>query len=172
MRHVIIRLLFLIQVFVLNSCRENSGYSFVQLACEEVVSSTNSNLRRVFKPCREYVFSAKYWDKNYNLISDEYIWMMATGRAWDYAPESQDELAIQYRFDETKRDFIGQYNLNPEFEHLWRVGEVTGIIENEDKTWMHPFRSNQYLFTEVASFPNVRLPLEVGNTWTSNLNYL
>ena len=33
-----------------------------------------------------------------------------------------------------------------------------------------PFRSNQYIFTEVAAFPLVRFPLEVGTLWTSSLN--
>ncbi|MDF9794885.1 hypothetical protein OKW21_000148 [Catalinimonas alkaloidigena] len=34
---------------------------------------------------------------------------------------------------------------------------------------MHPFRDNQYHFTEVAAFPYVRLPLEVSKSWTNRL---
>lgn len=37
---------------------------------------------------------------------------------------------------------------------------------------MHPFRSNQYNFTEVAPFPEVKFPLEVGKIWTGNLSIL
>jgi len=47
--------------------------------------------------------------------------------------------------------------------------EVTGVIEDEKSVWMHPFRSNQYNFTEVAPFPEVRFPLQVGATWSSKL---
>jgi hypothetical protein len=96
--------------------------------------------------------------------------MMATGRDWEYDPESQDEVAIQYAPDESKMDYIMQFNLNPEFEHPWREGGVTGVVENENEVWMHPFRSNQYIFTEVAAFPLVRFPLERGMSWTSNLD--
>lgn len=154
----------------LASCNSRPESTFSKLECEKDNVSENSNLKRVFKPCREYIYSAKYWDQDFNLISDEYIWMMATGRDWEYQPESQDEIAIQYRFDESQREVIDSYNLNPEFGHPWRKGEVTGVIETEDQVWMHPFRSNQYIFTEVAAFPSVRLPLEVGNTWNSGLN--
>ena len=127
------------------------------------------NLRKIFKPCREFIYRARYWDKNYNLISDEKIWMMATGKAWAYN-ESQDEIAISYSPDETQIESIKAKTINPEFDQPWREGEVTGIIENENEVWMHPFRSNQYIFTEVAAFPLVRLPLEKGTQWTSNLN--
>ncbi len=152
------------------SCTEKEKYSFEKINCEVKESTVNSNLRRIFKPCREYIFRARYWDRNYELVSDEYIWMMATGREWEYEPESQDEIAIQYLVDQTKIDFIQGYNINPEFAHPWKEGEVTGIIETDETVWMHPFRSNQYIFTEVASFPYVKLPLHKGNQWTSNLH--
>jgi len=146
-------------------------YAFERrVSCEEGVSEVNTNLRKIFKPCREYVFRARYWDNQFNLISDDYIWMMATGRDWAYEPESQDEIAIQYAFDSTKIDFIKQYTINPEFASGWRVSEVTGIIETEETVWMHPFRSNQYLFTQVAAFPYVKLPLERSTQWTSRGN--
>ena len=34
----------------------------------------------------------------------------------------------------------------------------------------HPFRDNQYYFTEIAPFPEVTYPLEIGNTWFGALN--
>ena len=157
-------------LLLLLACSSKKEYAFEKVNCEQEVSSANSNLKTIFKPCREYIYRARYWDQGYELISDEYIWMMATGRDWEYEPDSQDEIAIQYSPDQTKIDFIKQYTINPEFESGWKEGEVTGIIETEETVWMHPFRSNQYIFTEVASFPYVKLPLERGNQWTSSLN--
>ncbi|MEP5614044.1 MAG: hypothetical protein ABJP45_17460 [Cyclobacteriaceae bacterium] len=160
-------MLLLVAIF---ACNEKK-YAFERVVdCEEGRSKVNSNLRKIFKPCREYVYRARYWDNQLNLISDDYIWMMATGRDWAYEPESQDEIAIQYAVDSSKIDFIKQYTINPEFSSGWREGEVTGIIETEETVWMHPFRSNQYLFTQVAAFPYVKLPLERSTQWTSSLN--
>ena len=35
---------------------------------------------------------------------------------------------------------------------------------------MHPPRTNQYKFTEVAPFPEIYFPFEIGKSWESNLN--
>lgn len=95
--------------------------------------------------------------------------MTATGNGWEHQPELQDEIVIQYAYDSYKIDFINQYSINPELQH-WTKETNTGIIETASQTWMHPFRSNQYAFTEVAPFPSVKFPLEQGKIWSSNLN--
>lgn len=154
-------------IFLLFSCKEQSA-SFEKIECSLSDSIPNSNLRKVFKPCREFIYSAKYWDADYNLISKEQIWMMATGKAWGVQPELQDEIIIQYSYDFWKTNNIDGYSINPEFQH-WSTKTNTGIIETASKTWMHPFRSNQYSFTEVAPFPSVEFPLEKGNTWSTTL---
>ena len=157
-----------LSIFLFFSCSERAT-SFEKIECSPTDSIHNSNLRNVFKPCREYTYSAKYWDSEYNLISQERVWMMATGQGWEYQPDRQDEIIIQYQYDSTKIDQINQYSLNPEFQY-WTAKTNTGIIETSSETWMHPFRSNQYAFTEVAPFPSVRFPLEQGKVWSSNLD--
>ncbi len=95
---------------------------------------------------------------------------MATGNSWEYS-DQQQELLIAYEFDSTDVDRINGYAVNKSLDRLfWQKQEATGIIENESSIWMHPFRSNQYNFTEVAPFPSVRLPLEIGKTWSSTLS--
>ena len=94
---------------------------------------------------------------------------MASGRAWEQQPKRQDEILIQYQIDSAKIDEITKLSINPELQ-FWTTQVSTGIIETPFETWMHPFRSNQYAFTEVAPFPSVRFPLEQGKTWSSNLN--
>ncbi|WP_370089118.1 hypothetical protein [Ekhidna sp.] len=81
------------------------------------------------------------------------------------------ELIIQYEFDPAEKETINKSLINKGIEEWsWVRQTNTGIIENEGMFWMHPFRQNQYNFTEVAPFPGVRLPLEIGKTWTGNLN--
>jgi len=158
----------LLLTFVVLSCNEQTT-SFEKIECSPSDSIPNSNLRKVFEPCKEFIYSAKYWDAEYNLISQERIWVMASGQAWEYQPDRQDEILIQYQYDSSKMDEINKYSINPEFQY-WTTQTNTGIIETNSETWMHPFRSNQYAFTEVAPFPTVRFPLEQGKTWSSNLN--
>ena len=124
-------------LLLLISCAKNEE-QFDSVPCE-LNEGNSENLRKIYQPCREYIYRARYWDQYYNLISDEKIWMMATGRVWEYN-ESQDEIAIQYLPDLLKRDFIEQFNLNPEYQRSWREGEVAGIVENEREVWMHPFQ--------------------------------
>ena len=164
MKHTL--LLFLL--FGLISCNKQTA-SFKNVECSPSDSIPNSNLRKVFKPCKEFIYTAKYWDAEYNLITQEQVWLMATGHGWEYQPDSQDEILIQYQYDSAKIKEISQHSINPDIQH-WTTQESTGIIETRARTWMHPFRSNQYGFTEVAPFPSVRFPLEQGKTWTSDLN--
>lgn len=97
--------------------------------------------------------------------------MMATGKRWEWQPEKQDEITIQYEFDEEDIPWIKQHYVNKKFavEGSFIPKQTTGIIENVREVWMHPFRSNQFNFTEVAAFPHVKFPLRKGATWTSNL---
>lgn len=162
---IIFYLIVTISFFQCSNVRE-----FEKVQCNSETISSNENLRHVFKPCRQYIYQAKYWDEEYNLISDELIWMMATGKDWEYQPERQDEIIIQYNFNEKKIEEIQKFNINKTLTHSWESSVTTGIIEDGNETLMHPFRQNQYGFTEVASFPYVSFPLEVGKAWNSKLN--
>ncbi|MEP3388636.1 MAG: hypothetical protein ABJO02_10640 [Reichenbachiella sp.] len=153
---------------ILIGCTSNGR--FESLPCFPGIESENDNLRHIFKPCRQFIYEAKYWDEQYNLISNEKIWMMATGNDWEPQPESQDEIIIQYSYDEEEIDRINTFNINNSISHHWENKATTGVIENSNNTWMHPFRQNQYNFTEIAPFPSVTFPLEDGRTWESFLN--
>jgi hypothetical protein len=47
--------------------------------------------------------------------------------------------------------------------------EVTGLIENNKNTWLHPPRWQFFEITEFNSFPFIKTPYVVGNKWTSGL---
>ena len=160
-------LLFPIIAIISTQCSQKSTFEAVD--CDSNGQIENENLRHIFKPCREFIYSAKYWDQEYNQISNELIRVVVNGNAWDYQPESQDEIIMQYAYDSTQIDIYKEYSLNPEIAH-WTDKSTTGIIESVERVWMHPFRDNQYTFTEVAPFPSVNLPLEAGKTWSSGLS--
>ncbi len=149
-------------IAIIHGCEKSTP--FENVACIE------SDSYVVFKPCRRLTYQAKFWDAGQNLISNNKIWIMATGNPWEYS-DRQQELYIAYEYDSSQIKRISNYVVNKTLNNInWKRKEVTGVIENKNSIWMHPFRSNQYNFMEVAPFPSVQLPLEVGKTWSSKLN--
>lgn len=129
--------------------------------------------RTVFKPCRDYVYDAIYSDENNELITKTRIKMTALGKRWEFQPEIQDVIVVQYEY--TFEDMIkakkkkNKINIKlPDSDWIQEVQE--GIIENVDEIWMHPFRFNQFSFTEVAPFPKIKFPLKIGKKWFGQLS--
>lgn len=46
---------------------------------------------------------------------------------------------------------------------------MTGAIENEGNTWIHPPREKYFEILELNPFPYIKAPYEIGNKWTWNL---
>jgi hypothetical protein len=127
--------------------------------------------RTVFKPCREMIYHAEFKTEAGKLISKSRIKMMAKGKRWQFQPEKQDEILIQYEFTQEDFNRNKKHQLNKGILSKKWVGETSeGVIENIEEIWMHPFRSNQYNFTEVAPFPEIKLPLRIGKSWTGTLH--
>ena len=57
------------------------------------------------------------------------------------------------------------YIQDPEFSSL----SSTGLVENDQNIWMHPIRKGFFNALETAPFPYVKLPLEIGVTWTDQM---
>ncbi len=128
---------------------------------------------RAFRPCRTLRYQAIYKTAQGALISDEIIEITPNGQRTDFAPQMQHEIVIKYfhqNYSQEEKQKIASYNLNASLPIKWESEVAEGIIENEKKVWMHPLRHNQYIFTEVAPFPDVNLPLEKGKKWQSTLN--
>ena len=55
----------------------------------------------------------------------------------------------------------------------WTKKEVTGLFENENFLWQHPPRSNQYIYCQIAPFPEVKFKkLFIDSVWNSSLTIL
>jgi len=47
---------------------------------------------------------------------------------------------------------------------------TTGVMQNENKVWLHPPRVGSLEFLEAFPFPEVRFPLEIGKTWKNSIS--
>lgn len=147
------------------------------IACSQDRSKLPCNINsyyseaRIYKPCLEFVFRSKYWFKQ-ELISDEMISIFISGNSWEY-DSSQIEALLLYKadYDESSIEKSRSFGINPDInDRQWVNQSATGIIDNEKMVFLHPFRDNQYYFTQIAPFPEVIYPLYVGKRWSAALN--
>ena len=165
------KLLLPVLVFlIILSCNQQDS-PFFSVDCFEDSINYNPGYESIYRPCRQFIYRAQYWDANYNLISDQRIWMMATGKHWELDP-GQAELYVQYEYNGSDVERIQSYNINQSItDWEWRKWETIGVTESQSGLWMHPFRANQYLFTEVAPFPMISYAnLDIGIQWPRTMN--
>ncbi len=62
------------------------------------------------------------------------------------------------------------YNFKLSNVEFWN-SEMTGVIENEKNTWMHPPRSGFFKILEINPFPYIKEPLKIGNKWNWKLKF-
>lgn len=129
-------------------------------------------IRRIFRKGVTYVYSAHYYDQNNQIITSEIVKIIGTGERWEVQPEAQDVVKLVFETSEEDRIKIESNPINKTANHGWTTNTTEGIIENNNTVWIHPIRHNQYLFTEVAAFPEIKLPAVVGKTWSSNISGL
>lgn len=49
------------------------------------------------------------------------------------------------------------------------IGELTGVIEDTTKIFLHPPRSNGLIINELNPFPEIKLPIKIRDTWRKEL---
>lgn len=126
---------------------------------------------KIWKPNLEFHYRALYLDADGDTITGETIVMIPTGEANPLQKKMQT--LAEYRYDYSHDDSV-KLAADPIHANaftkkygtiIWRRSIKEGIKENEDELWMHPFRINQYVLTEVAPFPTARFPLTEGRSW-------
>jgi len=123
----------------------------------------------IYKPCRKFIYLAEYFNEENELLSQQELHLFVTGNRWKYSPNTQMELVYKYLSPEDIDQEI--YNKNDYPEVGINIQESrSDAIDNDDKVWIHPFRNNQYSFTEVCPFPEIQKPFEIDNSWTSSLD--
>ena len=152
---------------VLSQGCSSSSTSFAEVPCD---ATSAYQYNAIFKPCRHFTYNAKYWNEDFDLLSESLVRMTITGNPASTNRKDEMEIVIQYDFDEDAIPQVDKYNLNNEFKGREWLRQVTSVgLDNGLDTWITPFRENQFAFTQVAPFPSVNLPLELNKQWTSNL---
>lgn len=62
---------------------------------------------------------------------------------------------------------------NNRFPNGFRSVSTTGFKESSNRVWLHPPRADQFKYiTQLAPYPEVKLPVEIGDTLSGNINML
>ncbi len=158
----------LMVVLLMFGCTSEESSAFDDVACQMIESDYDHY--QIFSPCRSFTYRAKYWDANYNLISESLVRVTATGNAVPDGVANEQQGVAQYQYTEEEIPVIQAYNINSDLEERSWIDQIpVGMFESPDDVWMMPFRENQFVFTQVAPYPSVNLPLSTGKQWTSNL---
>ncbi|MFN0032889.1 MAG: hypothetical protein ACKVOR_12080, partial [Flavobacteriales bacterium] len=132
------------------------------------VDSISMREQPVWSLGRQYVYMATYTDTADSVITQELITIHPTERLWEI-DSSQTLATFTIYFDAKDSAQLAPLPLNG-VQRGWLREYQEGVMENYQRIWMHPIRSNQYQLTEVAPFPEVRFPLQVGKHWSSSLS--
>ena len=87
----------LLATFLILSFACSDKTTFEKVDCDPNYKSENHNLKKIFKPCREFYYSAKFWNTDKTLVSDEVVKITATGKDWMHQTDRQDEIVIQFQ---------------------------------------------------------------------------
>jgi len=112
---------------------------------------------------------------NNNTITNEKLILKKLNTKWKFDEKQQ---AIEYYyFPDTVglKTFVNpvigwRKRMEKYTPWKWTNNEITGLFENENLRWEHPPRSNQYIYTQVAPFPEIKYKkLYLDSTWNSSL---
>ena len=126
----------------------------------------------IFNGRRTYQYRAIYVSPAGDTLSRERIRLLPSGQPWVGQPKRQKACTVQYSYRPADSlTFSARSNpqtLDTQKPYLydWRKSTVTGVIEDPREIWIHPFRNNQYAYTEEAPFPQIRRAfLQPGSSW-------
>ncbi|MCX2746171.1 hypothetical protein OO013_19995 [Mangrovivirga sp. M17] len=103
----------------------------------------------IYKKEREFVYSVAHFDIQDNLYLLDTLILTTSPKVYSK------------KYGQTKSSW------NSSGKNMWR--SYSGITENDTVVWIHPPRTNIYRKLELAPFPMIKYPLEVGNEWTWKL---
>lgn len=113
-----------------------------------------------FKEGRNYVYKAIRVDLKGDTLANTKIIMKPDGTGWgNPAASLQSQIVYEYHYDtQDSLDHIDEL-IQVVQADFWKKTDTTGVIENEDKLWIHPMRYNEFYKTELAPFPAVIFPI-------------
>lgn len=151
-----------------------------------IIAITLMSFKRViYKRSKTYIYEAYYLKPNGDTLTKEIIKLHPLGRPWIFQ-FSQTAYEVEYNtIGDSLLNWINPINRRQNFREVLKEKAVTdsipyiehwskidrsGAVENKEEVWTHPFRSNQYVYTEIAPFPEInRQKLYKDSTWESGL---
>jgi outer membrane lipoprotein-sorting protein len=141
----------------------------------------------IFNEKKVFTYDAFFIEKSGDTLTREILALKGNENSWQFQ-KTQTELEIFYEPDSSALvNFV--YPLKAERERIKRnlskaktkkswanytwlmLKETTGKIENDTIIWLHPPRSNQYIYTYLSAYPEVRFnELKIGGNWQSKIS--
>lgn len=122
---------------------------------------------KIFVKGHFYNYTAIYYDSTGTLKTTSKIKVIGTNTPFIYAPT---QTSVTYVFKNYKKDSLQflNYFLNENL-HFWGHKVTEGVIEHQERVWMHPFRHNQFIWTEIMGYPEIILPIKNNMQWENTL---
>lgn len=132
---------------------------------KEDATAQNVNFAKYWEAERTYFYQAILTDSSGTTLSEETITIHPTEKVWEIDDkQTLIDIEINYHPGDSTRLNSSPF---PVRSKSWSRNYQEGVIENSKRVWMHPIRVNQYVLTEIALFPEIRLPPLEGFTWDS-----
>jgi hypothetical protein len=180
-----------VSLFCFTFCVNLFCISQVEVKSQELDTVTilgNKSNFKIFDPSKTFVYDAYFIEANGDTLTKEKIIFKDIDEKWTKIGVNQTKLKIIYKPDslnlekfihplEGFRKRIAKGKLNRAngkrgwSNYTWiDQDEVTGIVENDTLIWFHPPRSNQYKYTYLSAYPEIRFSeLKPGGNWKSKL---
>jgi len=125
----------------------------------EQLISHHKNLN-VFKHGRNLIYKAIRINSHGDTLANTIISLKPDGTGWG-SPAASLQSQIIYEYHYTKQDSIDHLEELTKVvtSNFWIRRDTTGVIENDEKVWLHPIRNNEFFKTEIAPFPEVIFPI-------------
>jgi hypothetical protein len=150
-------------------------YTLIIVTLSSNYSIGQSNNLTIFDSTRTYWFDATFIDCKGNTLTREKIKLKPLGIPWEFQ-ESQTKYEITYFPTDSVIDRMR--NPSSKKKRKWEgivisTKNTSGATEDSSGVWTHPLRKNQYMYTEVCAFPEVRYDkLEVGKRWDGSTLFI
>jgi hypothetical protein len=126
----------------------------------------------IFQAGRTFTYRATLVSPQGDTLSRERVTITPTGQPWKYQKKTQLGVVVRYAYSRqdslrflTYPNPLTKKSTEPK-PYSWVRSLETGAIESPQQVWMHPLRSNQYVSTEIAPHPQVKLDsLALGGVW-------
>lgn len=110
-----------------------------------------------------YTYSAIYVSSTGDTLSNETIRVTPRDTVFNF-----DQTLLIYHFSTQNRALKSRADSIVGINNVWVDSIGEGAVENSE-LWIHPFRSNQYVLTEIAPFPQIKFSPGLGLKWKSTL---